>query len=133
MRSLSDDMGNLTVLMANANNRSLHLDWVAVLVQLIGQRLPHLPGSALWVLKFVDEGFYLAGLVRQDCISNRGQQRKAFDTLCSPFRANRGAGHTPDLLGVGLEEDLVQATPKPVRNPFFKVFFFGRGHESGLN
>src|SRR5215831_5479913 len=72
MRSLSDDMRNPTVLMENANNGSLHLDRVSVPVQLIGQCLPHLAGSALWVLEFVDEGFYIAGLPGQDCVANRG-------------------------------------------------------------
>src|SRR5438046_2789886 len=52
---------------------------------------------------------------------DRGDYRKPFNSLRSPFSANLLAGDAPDLLGVGFEKRPVQLAAKPVDEEIFEA------------
>jgi len=83
------------------------------------KRVPHHARTESRILELVDEGFDVtaAGCFWQQHVQHRADERQAFDSLRSPLGADLGTGNPPDLLGVRLEEDGVQAPAEPVRHP----------------
>src|SRR5262249_8544124 len=68
----------------------------------------------------------------QEGVAQGFAQRQVLDALCRPVHGDLGARNAPDLLGVGLEEDLVQPVPKAVRHPLLEAGLFGRRPETGF-
>ena len=62
-------------------------------------------------------------------IPERGHQIEVLDPLGCPRRADLRARHAPDLLGVGLEEDLEEAPAEPVAHPGVERAFVGDGKQ----
>src|ERR1700733_2686003 len=83
--------------------------------------LPHLAGSEFRIEKSLDETGFAALLrgvrriAKWSCqgMPKRFRDRQAFDALRTPLRGNLTAWHAPDLLGIALEEGLVQTRPEP--------------------
>ena len=60
-------------------------------------------------------------LLSDAAVEDRLRERQALDALGGPLGADLGARDAPDLLRVGLEEDLVQPLAEPVGDPLLEV------------
>ncbi len=85
--------------------------------------LPHLPRTESGVLELMNQRLdRRATPVERGGREDRPGEREPLDPLGRPLRPDLGAGHAPDLLGVGLEEDLEEPLPEPIGDPLFEVF-----------
>ena len=81
--------------------------------------LPHHPGAVLRVLELLDQGGdLLLVALRAGWRSIDGlAERQVLDALRGPVGRDLVGRHAPDLLGVGLEEDAVEAPAEARRRP----------------
>ena len=81
--------------------------WLPSRDDAVAARLPHLARAEPRILELVDQRLDRR---RRACSAtwreDRARERETLDALRRPFRADLGARNAPDLLGVGLEEDL---------------------------
>ena len=82
------------------------------------ETLPHHPRAQDGIVELADERLGPVGA--EQGLSQRRRQRQRADTLGGPVRADRPAGHTPDLFGVALKEPSVQAHAEAVGHPLFE-------------
>jgi hypothetical protein len=97
---------------------------------LVGHRLPHLAGAEAGVVELVDERLDLVALVAHEGGLGGRPERQALDPLRGPLGADLGGRDAPDLLGVGLEEEVEQPLAEAVRDPLLEVLLAPLGlHE----
>jgi len=116
-----DDRGDAVALDDEPLDGGLHEDLAATLVDAVGHLLPHLAGAEAGIIELLDERLDLLVLVAEERGLRGGHERQVLDPLRRPFGAQLGAGHAPHLLGVGLEEQLVQALAEAVGDPLLQT------------
>ncbi len=110
--------GGPAIRMVNPADLLLKNDLPATLGDFVRRGLPHHSGPVFRVLELLDErGDVLLVPFRHDRVHDGIEQREVLDTLRGPVRLDRVGRHPPHLLGVGLEEDPVQAPAKTGRDP----------------
>jgi hypothetical protein len=78
-------------------------------------------------VELVDQRLDLVVLVADERGLGGGEEREALDALGRPLGAQLGRGDAPDLLGVGLEEVLVEPLAEAVRHPLLEVLLLALG------
>ena len=114
----------LAVPAGQAHDFPVHDDAPALRFDLPSGALPHHAGSLSRIAEGVDEGLdrlLRLHVSREERVFQRGPQGQPPDPLRRPVRRDLLAGHPPDLLGVGLEEDVEQAPAEPVADPLCEV------------
>src|SRR5271169_5076333 len=96
---------------------------------------PHHAGTLAGITEGVDERFdnllaVLRLFLRLQGVLDGRTERQPFNALGGPIRRNYLAGHSPDLLGVGLEENLEEPSAELVDDPVFECFGIGHGPKS---
>src|SRR5262245_39071164 len=95
-----------------SDDLAAHEDLSALGTNLVGTGFPEHAGAAAWVTEGVDQrlddlatlgGFLLLG---PQGVQDGGLQRESLDALSGPVGGDLLAAHSPDLFGVGLEEDV---------------------------
>ena len=94
---------------------------------LVGHRLPHLAGAEARVVELADQRLDLVALVAEERGLGGGGEGQALDPLGRPLRAQLGRRHAPHLLGVGLEEVLVEPLAEAVGDPLLDVLLLALG------
>ena len=94
--------------------------------------LPHHSRPVARIAELVDQGgdHFLVARRPQQCISHRPYQVQVLDALSCPVGADLAARHAPHLLGVGLEEDLVEPPAEAVGHPLLEVAFLAVWREA---
>ena len=89
---------------------SLEPDLGSLALNNLNDALPQHSRSALRIVEFVDQGLDHGAPgprgLRQEGVLDGREQREPLDPLRRPLGHDLVAGDAPDLLGVGLEEDL---------------------------
>ena len=96
---------------------------------LVTRGIPHHPRAKPRIAKAFEQGFGLHPIVGNlveaqaalEAIDHRAPQRKPLDPLSGPVGAHLVAGHTPDLLGIGLEKDRIEFPAERVDGPVLKA------------
>ena len=99
----------------------------------LGNGFPHLAGAQFGIKKLFNEGSLGLFLVNiggfADALLQKMQDgfrnRKSFDTLLAPFRADFLARNAPHLFRVRLEERLVELAAKAIDEELFEVRLMG--------
>src|SRR5690606_17457918 len=100
---------------------------------LAGDGLPHLAGPELGVEEALDEAGlgillrYVAASLFHERVFKRLEDGEAFDALCAPVGGDLVARHAPDLLGIRLEEGVVEFAAEPVDDEILEVALGGDG------
>ncbi len=89
----------------------------ALLADVGGHLLPHLPGPEPGVVELRDQRLDLVALVAEERGLGGGEERQALDPLGGPLGADLVRRDAPQLLGVGLEEVLVEPLAEAVGDP----------------
>ena len=111
----------------DALDAAVRRDRAAALAHLPGDFLPQLSGTELRIEEALDQA-RVRGLRREahratHRVNDGARERQPLDALRAPRRADPGAGDAPDLLGVRLEERLVELPPEPVDEEVLEVAF----------
>ncbi len=101
-------------------NLGIEMDLTTVAFHCLPKPLPHHPWPQNGVVKLVDQRFGIVGT--QESVGHRRRQRQSLDALSRPVGLDLVTGNPPYLLGVGLEECLVEASPEAIGHPLFKGF-----------
>ena len=88
---------------------------------LVGHRLPHLARAEARVVELGDQRLDLVAAVAEEGGLGGGEEREALDPLRGPLGAQLGRRDAPDLLGVGLEEVVVEPLAEAVGHPLLEV------------
>ena len=107
-------------------DRRAEADLAAVGDDLVGHRLPHLARPEARVVELADQRLDLA-LVAEERGLGGGGEGQALDALGRPLRAQLGGRDAPHLLGVGLEEVLVEPLAEAVGDPLLDVVLLALG------
>ena len=86
----------------------------------IRHRLPHLAGPEARVVELLDQALHPVAAIAEEGRAHRARERQPLDPLRRPLGADLAGRHTPDLLGVGAEEELEQAPAEAVRDPLLE-------------
>jgi hypothetical protein len=78
-------------------------------------------------VELVDQRLDLVALVAEEGGLGGGEEAQSLDPLRRPLGADLGGRHAPDLLGVGLEEELEQPLAEPVGHPLLEVVLAALG------
>ena len=126
------DRDDATALVADAHDFRLGEGRNAALGEPIAAALPHHARTEARIVEPVDQGgdhlAVLAARAQQRAL-DRLLQVEVLDALARPLGADLRAGHAPHLLGVGLEEDLVEAAAEPVDHPVLEGALVADGSE----
>ena len=115
------DPGDPHVLMDHPLHPGLHPHLGAVVLQDRGHLLPHLAGAEAGIFELLDQA---RGVVRPgEGVPDRLEQRQVLDPLRRPVRPDLGAGHAPDLFGIGFEEMRIEPVAEAVHHPLLEGFF----------
>ena len=102
----------------------------------VAHRFPHLAGTEPRILKLVDQGLDHLALARleppEQAVHDRRDQAQALDPLRRPVGRDLAGRHAPDLLGVGLEEDLEEHAAEPIDDPVLEASLGPDRLQSGL-
>ncbi len=84
---------------------------------------PHLAGAEPRVLELLDQRLdgLAAGTADPERVQGGADEAEALDPLRRPVGRDLGGGHPPDLLGVGLEEDVEEGPAEAVDDPVFEA------------
>ena len=103
------------------------MDGPPALADLVAGGFPHLAGAEPGVLEAVDQRLddlalplRLAGAPKRP-LDDRLDQAQPLDPLRGPVGRDGVGGHPPDLLGVGLEEDLEEDAAEAVDDPVLEA------------
>ena len=105
----------------------VHADLAAGGDDLVGHRLPHLARAEARVVELGDQRLDLVAAVAEEGRLGGGEEGQALDALRGPLGAQLGARDAPDLLRVGLEEELVQPLAEAVGDPRLEVVLVALG------
>ena len=138
-RQRGDDVGALDALAAGGDGDDaavLDLDVVDAGVEpdlaaegddLVAHRLPHLAGAEAGVVELGDQRLDLVVAVAHEGGLGGGPEGQALDPLGGPLGAQLGGRDAPDLLGVALEEVVVEAPAEAVGDPLLEVLLLALG------
>src|SRR5437879_1288465 len=94
------------------DHAAVEVDRAPLAADLVARCFPHLARSQTGILEAVDERLDhpTPGTVpaAEEGIPDRAEETQSLDPLRRPLRRDGVRRHPPDLLGVGLEEDLEQ-------------------------
>ena len=113
------------------STRRAEADLAAVGDDLVGHRLPHLARAEARVVELADQRLDLVAAVAEEGRLGGGEEGEALDPLRGPLRAQLRRGHAPDLLGVGLEEVVVEPLAEAVGHPLLEVVLAPLGLDRG--
>ena len=100
------------------HDRATHQDLAALGAHLLRAAFPHHARSQSRVAKGLDQRLdHFAAPAREERVADRSPERQTLDPLRRPVSRNLLAGHSPDLLRIGLEEDLEESSSELVRHP----------------
>ncbi len=103
----------------------------AELLDVVGHLLPHLAGAVAGVVELGDQRLDLVAPVAEEGRLRRREERQALDPLGRPLGADLGGRDAPDLLGVGLEEEVEQALAEAVGDPLLERVLRPLGLDGG--
>src|SRR5271165_896209 len=103
----------------------------------LGAGFPHHAWPATRIAEGINQRFddfrsVFRLLLRQECILDCRTERESLDALRCPVGGDFLATHTPDFLGISLEEDIEQPLPELVDHPVLKRFWIFRGEQAGF-
>ena len=112
----------------NLLERMVHEDAVALGNDEVARRFPHHAGAFPRIAEGLEQGlgFHpVVGLLVEperalQAVEHRAAEAKPLDPLRRPVRRNLVARHAPDLLGVGLEEDVEELLAELVDGPILE-------------
>ena len=110
---------------------AVHPHLAAVGDDLVGHRLPHLARAEARVVELLDQRLDLVALVAEERGLGGRHEGEALDPLGGPLGAQLGRRDAPDLLGVGLEEVLVEPLAEAVGDPLLEVLLLALGLHRG--
>src|ERR1700722_1728720 len=119
----SGDAGNPSCRMPDAHQSLAPPHTAAIFLHQLSDPRPHFSRSVRWIAKAVDQSLddrSIAGAAGQECAHERGE-RKSFDPLRGPLRADFGTIHAPNFLRVAAEEDFVDPASKRTHDPIFEA------------
>ena len=94
--------------------------WPPSLLDVVGHRLPHLARAVARVVELADQRLDLVALVAEERGLGGAEEGQALDPLGGPLGADLRGRHAPDLLGVGLEEEVEEALAEAVGDPLLE-------------
>ena len=114
------DLDDAAVLDPQTGDRRVEPDFAALLVDVLGHLLPHLAGAEAGVVELGDQRLDLVALVAEEGGLGGAEEGQALDPLRGPLGADLVGGDAPQLLGVGLEEVLVEPLAEAIGDPLLK-------------
>ena len=119
---LGGDRDGLAVGVGDLDDLGLHEHLRALRLHELGAPLPHHAGPELGVLELLDERRDLLLVpLGEEGVDDGARQGEVLDPLRRPVGGHRADGHTPHLLGVGLEERAVEAPAEAGHEPALVV------------
>ncbi|CAB4882193.1 unannotated protein [freshwater metagenome] len=115
-----DDAGDMAVLDDELLDLGTGADRAAELLDALRHALPHLAGPQARIVEAADQRRGLRLGRRPQGGAHRRREGELADPLGGPVGAQLAARHTPDLLGVGAEEDLVETTAEAAGDPLLE-------------
>src|SRR4029078_10306524 len=114
-----------------ARGGRLEPDLAAELLDAGRHLLPHLARSVARVLELPDQRLDLVAAVAEEGGLGGAEEGQALDALGGPLGAQLRGRHAPHLLGVGLEEVVVEALAEAVGDPLLDVVLAALGLDRG--
>ena len=126
-----EDLHDPALIDPQFGHRRVQADLAAVGPDLVTHLLPHLPGAVPRVVELRDERLDLVAAVAEERRLGGAEERQALDPLRGPLGADLIGRDAPQLLGIGLEEVLVEALAKPIRDPLLERVLAPLGLDCG--